>query len=41
LLEFAAVLAITTAYAPVLLDRTAGVNLTPTVLAYGHPGGGC
>lgn len=40
-LVVAAVLAVAAAYAPVLLDGTAGANWTSTVLACGHPGGGC
>lgn len=40
-LVVAAVLSVAMAYAPVLLDGTAGASLTPTVLACGHPGGGC
>lgn len=40
-LVVAAVLAVAMAYAPVLLDGTAGASLTPAASACSHPGGGC
>lgn len=40
-LVVAAVLAVAAAYAPVLLDATAGASLTPTASACSHNGGGC
>ena len=40
-LVVAAILAVAAAYAPVLLDGTAGASLTPTASACSHNGGGC
>jgi hypothetical protein len=41
LLLLATLLAVSTFYAPVVLDNVAGTNLTTDVLACGPPGGGC
>lgn len=40
-LVVAAVLAVTAAYAPVLLDGATGTSLTPAAFACPHTGGGC
>ncbi|MBX3011249.1 MAG: hypothetical protein KF832_07065 [Caldilineaceae bacterium] len=41
LLAFAAILALSAAYAPTVLDSVAGTNLTPAAFACTPPGGGC
>ena len=41
ILVLAALLAVGTFYAPVVLDNVAGTNLTTDVFACGPPGGGC
>ncbi len=40
-LALAAVLALTAAHAPLLLDGLTGSNLTATAAACSHSGGGC
>lgn len=40
-LVIAAILAVTAAYSPMLIDQTAGTNLTNAVYACGPSGGGC
>lgn len=40
-LVVAAVLALAATYTPVVLDATAGTNLTNTAFACGAPSGGC
>lgn len=40
-LLFAAFLAISGSYAPIVLDSMAGTNLTTAVFACEHPGAGC
>ena len=37
----ATVLALTTAYTPIVLDGLAGTDLTPAAFACGHPTGEC
>jgi hypothetical protein len=40
-LVVAAILALTAAYAPVVVDNLAGTTLTPQAYACQYPGGGC
>jgi hypothetical protein len=40
-LAVAAVLALTAAYSPILLDGTAGTHLTSAAFACSHSAGGC
>ena len=40
-LAVAAFIALTAAYAPVVLDEMASTTLTPAAFACGHTGGGC
>jgi hypothetical protein len=40
-LAVAAILALTAAYSPVLLDSATGTHLTTAAFACGIPGGGC